>query len=261
MHFAAILLLVLAGLAYCLAGWWRWRVLGREGAAHRRWPAWLGFLLLSAALVVEHVAGPQRDLAHAVLGAWAAAGAVHVAAGWAAGQAAALLLVPAGALAILAALVGVFPRPVAVEPAVSTRLVGRLHILAMALHLGAALVAGAAGGLWLVASQQLKRPSARALALPPLPRLERLCERSLVVTAALLTAGLACGGAALEGSQPVALLHPSVFAAGLNLLLLASALSLRAAGRLSRRGLALAALGIGALAVVCALGLLVVVHA
>jgi hypothetical protein len=260
LHRLAIACLVLAGCAYFLGAWRRWRALGSEGAPTPAWPAWAGFALLTAALVADHLAGPQRGFAHAVLGAWAAAAAVHQAAGGAAGQGAARLLRPAGALPRLAARTGRFPRPPADPAEVSTRLVSHLHMVTMALYLGAALLAGAVGGLWLLAASQLKHPSPRALALPPLPRLERLCERALVATTALLTAGLACGGAALEGAHGVALLHPSVFVAGLNLVLLASALALRAGGRLSRRGLAWAALHSCLLAVLCAVGLAVIPH-
>jgi hypothetical protein len=258
MRTAALILLAVAGAAYAVGVWVRWRRLA--SAEPTGWAMWPGFALLSVAAALGLAEPNHGDLAWAVLGVWAAACGIHFVAGWFHRPALGLLVLPTAALAVLLAL-GSAAGSVGTTPAAPGHWTGRVHVALMILHLGAALLAGGAGGLWLVARRQLKVRSLRALALPPLPVLERLTERCLVVSAGLLAAGLALGGAALEAARTVSLTHPAVAIAALNLALMIVALALRAADRLGRRGLAVAALHAMALAALCAVAIQLLRHA
>ena len=193
---------------------------------------------------------------------WAATAALHFALGFLTAPTRVLLVLPIGCLALLLALAGTV-RPGHAGEA-STHLIVILHSVCMALHLAVALVAGGAGGLYLIAVRQLKRASTRAFRLPPLPLLEQVTERALIIATALLMAGLATGGAAIsgagDGGRSVSLAHPSVVIAFVSLLLLALLLGLRLGGRINRRGVALVAVQTMVLAALSAAALQVVAH-
>lgn len=261
-HLIALVCLVCAGVAYCAAAVSRW--LGLDRSAERPGPrvGWLlgiGFAALTVSLVASMMESGPHDFAYAVVGGWATAAALHFALGFLTAPTRVLLILPVGCLALLLALTG-FARGEVVG-AGSSRAIGILHSVCMASHLAVALVAGGAGGLYLLAVRQLKRANARAFRLPPLPLLERVSERGLVIATALLMAGLATGGAAMShGGSTIHLSHPAVVIALVSLTLLVLLFSLRLAGRLNRRGLALVAVQTMALAMLSALALQLVPH-
>ncbi len=262
MHLIALVCLVFAGFAYCAATLWRWRGLGAAAETPVPRVGWLlgvGFAALTASLVASMLESGPHDFAYAVLGGWATAAALHFALGFLTAPTRVLLILPVGCLALLLALAGLARGAVVGES--SSHAIGILHSVCMASHLAVALVAGGAGGLYLVAVRQLKSASTRAFRLPPLPLLERVSERGLVIATALLMAGLATGGAAIgRGTSHINLTHPSVVIAFVSLALLVLLFGLRLAGRLNRRGLALVAVQTMVLAVLSALCLQVVPH-
>ena len=260
MRIAVFVCLALAGCAYLLGVWLRWRRPAPDQHSGSGWAMWPGLALLTVACLLGLAEPGHGDFAWAVLGTWAALCGIHFVAGWLHRPSLALLTLPAAGLAVLLALGSLAGSDHGAQMAPG-HWTGRLHVLAMALHLGASLLAGAAGGLWLVARRQLKTPGPRALALPSLPVLERLTERTLVVSVGLLAAGLAIGGAALDAARGVSLAHPAVAIAGGNLVLMLAALALRTTNRIGRRALALAALHAMALAVLCALTIQFLRHA
>ncbi len=263
-HTFALVCLVCAGVAYCAAAVSRWLGLGAAAGVPGPRLGWLlgvGFAALTAGLVASLLESGPHDVAYAVLGCWATAAALHFALGFLTAPTRVLLILPVGCLALLLALAGLARGGETPVGASSLRAIVILHSVCMASHLAVALVAGGAGGLYLIAVRQLKRASARAFRLPPLPLLERVCERGLVIATALLMAGLATGGAAIgHGSNPINLTHPALVIAFLSLALLVLLFALRLAGRLNRRGLALVAVQTMALAILSALALQVVAH-
>src|SRR5690606_19539339 len=108
-----------------------------------------------------------------------------------------LLLLPAGGMAILLAMAGLAP-PADAATASGPILV--LHIIFMTLALTAHLVSAGSGLLYLLAVRSLKEGAVRALRMPALPNLDRLCERALVIATGLLLGGLATGGVAMRAS-------------------------------------------------------------
>ncbi len=266
MHIIALIALVLAGGVYCLAAVRRWRGLGAAPGVATVGVGWLlglGFGGLTLALVASLLENGPHDFAYAVLGIWSAMAALHFALGFIAGPTRVLLVLPVGCMAILLAMAGLV-RPHAVEQSSAHAMVV-LHSVCMATHLAVALVAGGAGGLYLLAVRQLKRASQRAFRLPALPLLELITERSLIIATALLMAGLATGGAAIASSHSISLTHPSIIIAFMNLLLLVALFALRfshrLANRIGRRGLALVAVQTMVLSAMSTIGLQVVVHA
>jgi hypothetical protein len=260
-HQLALFSLAIAGFAYCAAAVRRWSGLVAEPGTSAPLVGWLlglGFGALTVALVSSLLEGGSRDFAYAVLGGWAATAALHFALGFLAAPTRGLLVLPVGCLALLLALAGL-AEPAPVSEA-SSRAVVILHSVCMAVHLAVALVAGGAGGLYLLAVRQLKRASPRAFRLPPLPLLERVSERALVIAMALLMAGLATGGAAITASHAIRLSHPSVVIAFVSLTLLVVMFALRLAGHVGRRGMALLAVQTMVLAALSAVGLQVVAH-
>ena len=262
MHTLALICLVLAGVAYCASAvrWWAGlRTAAVQTAGPRvGWLLGIGFGSLTLALIAGLMAPGSHDVAYMVLGAWAAMSALHFAFGFLTAPTRSLLALPVGCLALLLALGGVFGAGTASEA--STRLIVILHSVAMSLHLGVALVAGGAGGLYLVAARQLKRATPMAFRLPPLPVLERTTEVTLVLATAALMVGIATGGAAIGDGHRINLSHPSVVIAFLSLALLAVLFALRLSGRIHRRGVALVAVQTMMLAVLSAVSLVVVVH-
>lgn len=261
MHLLALVCLAVCGVAYCAAAVRRWSGLGAAPDLPLPPVGWLlgiGFAALTGALIASLLESGSHDFAYMVLGGWAATAALHFALGFLTAPTRVLLVLPIGCLALLLALAGTVRPGHAGES--STHLIVILHSVCMALHLAVALVAGGAGGLYLIAVRQLKRASARAFRLPPLPLLEKVTERALVIATALLMAGLATGGAAIGGSRSVSLAHPSVVIAFVSLLLLALLLGLRIGGRINRRGVALVAVQTMVLAALSAAALQVVTH-
>ncbi len=244
---AAIILVALAGLAYCAAAWARWRAMARPVGDAEAPPAvsappwlWLGFAAHTVALVLALFLPGGRDFAYVVLAAWAAVAALAFARGFLNDPSRSLLALPVGAMALLVAMVAAGSGP-APTPGPITGAVIVLHIVFMVAYLAAALVAGAAGGLYLVAGRQLKSASRRAFALPALPALERVNERAMVLATALLLGGLATGGAAIEQAPGFRLAHPTALLGLLTMAILVAFLALRLAGRLNGSRLAFAA--------------------
>jgi hypothetical protein len=103
-------------------------------------------------------------------------------------------------------------------------------------------VSAGSGLLYLLAVRSLKEGAARALRLPALPNLDRVCERSLVIATGLLLGGLATGGVAMRTSETFRLTHPAAVLALIDMGVLVVALALRTTGHLGRRSMALTAL-------------------
>ena len=262
MHLAALCALALAGLLSCIAAWRWWASMGLPPEERPdSGTVWQGaaFAALTLGLGLALFDPGHRDFAYGVLGLWAAVAGLLFAAGWLSGPTRGLLALPVGCMAILLTMAGV-ATPTPAEAGVGTRAVIIVHAACMAAHLAAALVAGGAGGLWLITARLLKSAQPRALRLPTLPLLATLTERGLIVAVALLMAGVATGGAALQLSPQVSLWHPSILLALLSCLLLVVSLALRLTDRLGRRGLAMTAVQVMVLAALGALALQVVPH-
>jgi ABC-type uncharacterized transport system permease subunit len=251
-HLTAVILLAAAGLCYCAAAVVRWLLTAAtdERRPTHLLPLWIGLTLHSVALVLSLLDAGQRGFAYGVLAVWAAVASLFFVSRYLASPSRTILVLPMGGMALLVAMAAL-TGPQRAEPVAEMAWIVRLHVGFMAAHLAVMLVAGAAGGLYLLAAAQLKSPSARALRLPSLPRLERLTERSLVVATALLLGGLATGGAAMQLAPAISLAQPSIVLAMITMALLVTALALRATGWLSRRGAAHAAL---ACMIIAALG-------
>jgi hypothetical protein len=268
-HTLAIIFLVLAGAAYLGAGLARWRRLGNaeapvegrgEASRSAMWALAVAFTSLTAALVCALLEHGSRDFGYGVLGIWSAVAGLQFAAGLMTAPTRALLVLPVGAAALLLAVAGLAHHGQEEVGRDSLHVLTVLHSIAMAGYLAVGLVAGGAGGLFLLQQRALKRPTPRALRLPPLPVLSTLMERALIISAALLLSGLALGSVAIRHSDGVRLAHPSVVLALVNLALLTLAFFLRLSNRLSRRGIALAAVQTMALAALVAGALQVVPH-
>jgi hypothetical protein len=258
MHLLAVILIASAGAAYCAAGWRGWRSLGApepEAAAEAKPSArahpllWAGFACHSLALAVALVMAGEPGLLDAILGAWAAVAAALFASSLRSGGLA-LLALPIGCAALLiagAAIAG---------PTAPPKVVGAitiLHAACMSAYVAAVLVAGSAGILYLAASRQLKSASARGFRMPALPTLDRLTERSLIATTALLMAGVATGGVALGRAGGAHLFDPTIATALVALGVLVLVHAARLAHRLGQRaqaGAAVVCLVLGAAEVV-----------
>lgn len=261
MHLTAIILVAAAGLCYVAAALLRWRQMGvsDERTTAHLVPLWLGLALHSVSLVLSLLTPGQRDFSYGVLAVWAAVAGLFFVSRYLASPSRTILVLPVGGMALLVAMAELAsgePNPV---PAGGTSWIVRLHVVFMALHLAVMLLSGAAGGMYLTAVRQLKSPSPRALRLPSLPLLERLTERSLVISTALLMAGLATGGAAMQLST-VSMAKPSIVLALITMALLVLVLALRATGRLNRRGVALGAVAAMLIAALGAVSQMVSTH-
>jgi len=254
MHMLAVVLVAAAGVGYVLAAGLRWRALGRgETVAGGGWALWSALALHSAGLTVSLVDPAQRAFAYGALAAWAAVAALVFLRRYLAMPSAWLLVLPAGGMALLLAMAGLASRPPGGEAPTEHRWIVGVHLAFVVAYLAAALVAGSSALAYLVAARLLKLARFSALKLPQLPALERLYERALVVATALLLVVLATGGAAIQLSTRLSLGDPLVTLAVAAMVLNCLALGLRAADRLGRRGLALAAVGSLILAVLSAL--------
>ena len=260
MHQISLVCLALAGACYIAAAIQRWRGL-RTGVIHRlSWPMVLGFTALTGGLAASLAEDGSRDFAFGVLGVWSAMAGTLFAAGWISGPTRGLLALPVGCLAILLAMLGLTNPAQTEESGTGTRLVTLVHAGCMAAHLAASLVAGGAGGIYLLAVRSLKQTPVLGLRLPPLPVLEILIERSLVIAAGLLMAGLAAGGAAMQVGTKVSFWHPAILLSLAAMVLMTVALGLRLSGRLNRRGLALVAVQTMILSGLSTLALQVLTH-
>jgi hypothetical protein len=265
MHLLAVILIAGAGLCYCAAAVLRWRQMGRadDPRAGYLWPVWVGLGLHTASMILSLLEPGERDFAYGVLGVWAAVASLLFFNRYLAVPSRSLLVLPVGGMALLVAMSALAgPPPGAVhDPApAGTPLIVLVHVVFMSAHLACMLVCGAAGGLYLLAAKQLKSPSVRALRLPALPSLERFTERTLVAATALLLGGLATGGAAMQLSRMVSIGSPTIVLALLTMVLLVVVLALRAAARISRRGIALTAVVCMLVAALGALSQLVAKH-
>ncbi|HYE04438.1 MAG TPA: hypothetical protein VEL07_02850 [Planctomycetota bacterium] len=243
MHAFAVVMLAAAGLAYCGAAALRWRALRAPGDTKRAHP-WLvvaGLLLHSAGVALSLLDNAHQPFLFGAVAAWAAVACVVFLGRFLAVPSTWLLVLPIGGVALLVAGAGIAAPPAGGGDGGGGWITG-LHLAFMAAHLAATLVAGAAGALWLVAVRQLKSATVGAFRLPNLPLLERLSERALVAATALLIGGLATGGAAMRLGGGFSLAHPTVILALATMAVLTVALGLRAVQRLSRRGIAGAAI-------------------
>lgn len=259
LHLISATLTAGAGAAYLWAARRQWLRLGREaGRSDGRW-WWIAFAMQSIGLLVSLVDSGHRSFAYGALASWAAVAAVLFAGRYLAAPSRLLMALPLGAVVLLVAIAGVASIGAPPEQGTGTW-ISRLHIAFMATHLAALVAAGAAGALYLLAVGRLKNGDPLATRLPTLPTLDRLTERGLVWGTALLTGGLAIGGAAARVSQSFQLLHPTALLGLAEIALLAAVLAVHGANRLSRRALALAALACLAVAVLGTLSQIVVAH-
>ncbi len=262
MHLIAIILIAAAGCCYCTAALLRWRLMGKADAPQPGylWPMWAGMALHTASLALSLVDTGEQDFAYGVLGVWAGVASLLFVSRYLAMPSRGVLALPVGGMALLVAMAELAGPAHAPPVGAPAHWISIVHAVFMSLHLAVMVLAGAAGGLYLVSARQLKSPSVRALRLPNLPLLERLCERSLVVGTALLLGGLATGGAAMQLSRVISLAHPTIVLALLTMAVLVAVLALRAANRLSRRGIAIAAVATMLLAALGAVSQLVAPH-
>ncbi len=258
-HLVAVVLTAGAGAIYLWAAHRQWR--GRGGApdpADGRW-WWIAFAVQSSGLLISLLDPGHRSFAYGVLAAWAAVAAVLFAGRFLSAPSRLLMALPLGAVVLLIAIAGV--ATVGQPPADGTGTwISRLHAGFMAAHLAALVTAGAAGALYLLVVGRLKSGDPIATRLPSLATLDRLGERGLVWGTALLTGGLATGGAAIRVSQTFQLMHPTALLGLAEILLLTLVLAVHQTNRLSRRALAFAALACLALAVTGTLSQVLVAH-
>jgi len=260
-HYLSIVLLALAGCCFCAAALLRWRLMGRVDAPQPKhlWPMWTGMTLLTASLVLSLCDRAEVDYAYGVLGVWAGVASLLFVSRYLAVPSRGVLALPIGGMSLLVAMAGL-AGPSAHPVSAGGHWITSVHALFMSLQLAAMVLAGAAGGLYLVAARSLKSPSVRALRLPGLPLLERLTERSLVVATALLLVGLATGGAAMQLSRAISLAHPTILLSLSTMAVLVATLALKATERINRRGVAVAAVAAMALAALGAASQLVSTH-
>ncbi len=222
------------------SAWRWWRLAGQpHGEAAR--PVWLysGVVALTLGLVMSLADGTHPAFTHGVIGIWACLGSLVFLRRYLTAPSRKLLLLPAGGMAILLAMAGLAP------PADASTASGPLlflHIVFMTLALTAHLVSAGSGLLYLLAVRSLKEGAVRALRMPALPNLDRLCEHALVVATGLLLGGLATGGVAMRASETFRLSHPASVLALIDMAVLVIALALRTTGHLGRRSMALTAL-------------------
>jgi hypothetical protein len=238
-HLTAIILVAAAGICYCLAALLRWRqmaVSDERRSAHLV-PLWLGLGLHSVSLALSLATTGQRDFTYGVLAVWAAVAGLFFVSRYLASPSRMILVLPVGGMALLVAMAELAGPDGPTQSVEGLPWISKLHIGFMALHLAVVLLSGAVGGMYLIAARQLKSPSPRTLRLPNLPLLERLTERSLVVSTALLMGGLATGGAAMQ-IRNIDLAQPSIVLALITMLILVLVLALRATNHLNRRGVA-----------------------
>lgn len=262
MHHLVIILLALAGGGFCLSAVLRWQSLARPEASPSSywWPLWTAFACLTVATTLAIFSSHEpRDLGYGALAVWAGIASLLFISRWSAMPSNSLLVLPIGAVALMVATAGAtgVTRPIPDGGPVPWIIL--VHAGFMTLHVGAMLVAGSGGGLYLLASAQLKRPSPRALRLPNLPVLERLTDRAFLVATALLLGGLATGGAAMH-HNPINLSHPTAILGIVTLAVLTAILTLRGIYRLGRRGMAIAAVMAMIIAVLSALSQVVLAH-
>ncbi len=262
MHTAAVILVALAGICYCAAALVRWRQMAvSDDRRLSHVVLYIGLALHSISLIISILDTEEQGFAYGVLAVWAAVAGLFFASRYLASPSRTILVLPVGGMALLVAMSSLIDPPAAsgMKPG-EMGWITQVHIGFMALHLAVMLVAGSAGGMYLVAARQLKSPSPRALRLPSLPVLEKLTERGLVIATALLLGGLATGGAAMQLTRSVNLAQPSIILALLTMALLIIALALRATTHLNRRGIAMAAVAAMLIAALGSFSQLVVTH-
>ena len=263
MHNVAIALIAAAGCCFCAAALLRWRQMGRVDAPQPRylWPMWAGMALLTASLVLSLCDAREVDFSYSVLGVWAGVASLLFLSRYLAVPSRGVLVLPIGGMSLLVAMAELTGRrDHQLVAATSGHWITSVHALFMSLELAAMVIAGTAGGLYLIAARQLKSPSVRALRLPSLPLLERLTERSLVVATALLLGGLATGGAAMQMSRSISLAHPTIVLSRVSMIVLVATLALRSAQRISRGMVAAAAVAGLVLSALGAVSQLVLTH-
>ena len=148
-----------------------------------------------------------------------------------------LLLLPVGVMALLVAIFAMIDSSNLGRSMDQRSLVFYIHIIFMSANLAAALLAAAAAGMYLVVSRQLKAASERALRLPQLPPLGRLCERSLLVALTMLIGGMVSGAVAIGPESSFSALHPTILVGWSAMGIMTLLLILRASKRLTYRGL------------------------
>ncbi len=248
-YHAALIACALAGVLTIAAALLRWRLLMIGDLPARAWQVclWSGFALLSLGLMLALHQTGHRDFTYALLAVWAAAAVALFVGGQLSSPSRGLLLLPVGGMALLVAMGGALRLGAGLDPAPLAKVVGMpwivlVHVVFTAAAQAALILAGASGGLYLLAERQLKKAAGPGLRLPALPTLERLTERSLIIGSALLTGGLATGGGAMQVAKDFDLGHPTAVLGLTNLGLLVLVFALRAGHRLARRRLAAAAL-------------------
>jgi ABC-type uncharacterized transport system permease subunit len=258
-HLAAVGLTAAAGLGYLLAARAQWRRLRDQDAADdSRW-WWIAFAAQSIALLVSLLDQGHRSFAYGALAAWAGVAATLFASRFVSAPGRLIFALPLGAVALLVAVAGTASLGAPPEDGAGSW-ISRVHAGFMAAHLAGLVVAGAAGGLYVVASARLKSADPRATRLPTLPVLERLLERGLVWGTALLIGGLATGGAAIRVSLTFRLLHPTALLGLVEVGLLVVVLAMHRTRNLSRRALALAAIACLAIALLGTISQIVIAH-
>ncbi len=259
MYLSAVILLGIAGCLFCIAAFVYWRrIANSQDAFDKLSMIIVGFamLSLSASLVLSLIDRTRPEFTYAVLSTWSAVAAILFVKRFLAMPSRSLLMVPIGALAIMFAVVAVMgPPPVAAGEQEQLPLVTMIHIIFMALFLGANLVGSGAALGYFLADRQLKHASARAFKLPSLPALRRVNLTGLVSSCAMLFAGLATGAAATKYTEDFDYLHPIVLISLLSMLLLLLVLFVELTKGLSQKSLSIVTLFLLVLAVLSVLSL------
>ena len=246
MHFAAVILLGVAGCLFCVAAFVYWRRLtssadGKDAVSMTI--VGIAMTALSAALILSMIDQSEREFTYAVLSTWAAVGAMLFIKRFLSMPSRSLLMVPMGAMALMIAVVSVMDPPAA-ESAAKEALpfVTLIHIIFMSLFLVAALVAGAASMAYFIADRQLRSATERAFKLPSLPSLRSMTFVSLVIACAVLCAGLATGAAATTYVEAFNYAHPIVIISIVDVIILLILLFLEVTRGLGQRTLSIMAI-------------------
>jgi hypothetical protein len=255
----ALVCLAAAGVAFLWAAVQRWRHLADRSQEQRPgWSIHVGMLLLTACLLIALSTPLPGRFTLPVLGSWAGVASLLFLSRFLTAPSISLLVLPVGATMLpVAMLGGLFGFE---TQAGSDHPITLVHVVVMSAYLAGMLVTGAASGLYLVASRQLKAATNRALRLPSLPGLYAVSYRGLVITAAFLLAGISVGGVAWGTGGWQVLLMPAPLLSIISMLTMSLVLGLLAAGLLSRRGLALCNLALTVIAMITTMTLVLWPH-
>ncbi len=246
MYISAVILLGVAGTLFCLAAVVYWRRIAHSKETFDKKSMAIvgaGMVALTIALILSLWDHTQRDFTFAVISLWSAAAALLFVKRFLSMPSRSLLVLPVGAMAFMIAVVSVMHLPDAPPPDYEhPSMVIMIHVLFMVIYFAANLISASAGLLYFIADRQLKRASERAFKLPSLPSLRRVTVVGLVVSCAMLLAGLATGAAAATEVEGFDYAHPIVPISIFSMVLLMALLFFDVKQRLNQKALSIAAM-------------------